>query len=132
MEEDSQNGAAADGQVDTNNIPILLIDRIEVNNVGGASVYGADAVAGVINYILKDDFEGFRLQYDYNNVADISEDRGVKMLFGANFDDGKGNFALSVDYNETGHIMKNLMQRVNILEVVSMMYYNSWPGETFN
>ena len=100
-----QNGAAADGlQVDTNNIPILLIDRIEVNNVGGASVYGADAVAGVINYILKDDFEGFRLQYDYNNVADISEDRGVKMLFGANFDDGKGNFALSVDYNETGHI----------------------------
>ena len=100
-----QNGAAADGlQVDTNNIPILLIDRIEVNNVGGASVYGADAVAGVINYILKDDFEGFRLQYDYNNVADISEDRGVKMLFGANFDDGKGNFALSIDYNETGHI----------------------------
>ena len=100
-----QGGAAADGlQVDTNNIPILLIDRIEVNNVGGASVYGADAVAGVINYVLKEDFEGFKLQYDYNNIADLSEDKGVKMLFGANFDDGRGNFALSVDYNETGHI----------------------------
>ena len=100
-----QNGAAADGlQVDTNNIPVLLIDRVEVNNVGGASVYGADAVAGVINYVMKDDYEGFTLRYDYNNVADLSENRSVKMLFGANFDNGRGNFALSVDYTETGHI----------------------------
>ena len=100
-----QNGAGADGlQVDTNNIPILLLERVEVNNVGGASVYGADAVAGVVNYVLKDDFEGFKMQYDYNNVADISENKSVKMLFGANFDDGRGNFALNIDYTETGHI----------------------------
>ena len=47
----------------------LLIDRVEVNNVGGASVYGADAVAGVVNYVLKDDFEGFKFQHDYNNIS---------------------------------------------------------------
>ncbi len=106
-----QNGAGADGlQVDTNNIPILLLERVEVNNVGGASVYGADAVAGVVNYVLKDDFEGFKMQYDYNNVADISENKSVKMLFGANFDDGRGNFALNIDYTETGHITLKELQ----------------------
>ena len=49
-----QNGAGADGlQVDTNNIPILLLDRVEVNNVGGASVYGADAVAVLLTMSSK-------------------------------------------------------------------------------
>jgi iron complex outermembrane receptor protein len=100
-----QNGAGDDGlQVDTNNIPVLLLDRVEVSNVGGASVYGSDAVAGVVNYVLKDDFEGFKFQHDYNNIADLSEDKSWKMLFGANFDDGRGNFALNIDYAETGHI----------------------------
>jgi iron complex outermembrane receptor protein len=106
-----QNGAGNDGlQVDTNNIPILLLDRVEVSNVGGASVYGSDAVAGVVNYVLKKDFEGFKMQYDYNNVADISENKSVKMLFGANFDDGRGNFALNIDYAETGHITLKELQ----------------------
>jgi outer membrane receptor protein involved in Fe transport len=120
-----QNGAAADGlQVDTNNIPILLLDRVEVSNVGGASVYGSDAVAGVVNYVLKDDFEGFRFQHDYNNIADISEDKSWKMLFGANFDDGRGNFALNIDYAETGHILLRELQD-------SGQYYRAGPYDVF-
>ena len=54
--------------VDTNNIPNALIDRVEVKSVGGAAVYGADAVAGVINFILKEDYEGFEFSYDYNSL----------------------------------------------------------------
>ena len=120
-----QNGAGSDGlQVDTNNIPVLLIDRVEVNNVGGASVYGADAVAGVVNYILKDDFEGFKFQHDYNNIADISEDKSWKMLFGANFDNGRGNFALNIDYAETGHITLRELQD-------SGQYYRAGPYDVF-
>jgi len=47
-----------DAQVDANIIPTGLIDRIEVVQAGGAAVYGSDAIAGVVNYILKDNFEG--------------------------------------------------------------------------
>ena len=55
-------------------------------------MYGSDAVAGVVNYILKDDFEGFKFQYNHNNIfEDLDLQRGYKMLFGGNFIDGKGN-----------------------------------------
>ena len=65
----SPTGGAGSGlAVDLNNIPSALIDRVEVVPVGGAAVYGADAIAGVINYVLKEDFEGAEIsvgQYDY-------------------------------------------------------------------
>jgi outer membrane receptor protein involved in Fe transport len=45
-------------QVDAGTIPAALIDRVDVLTVGGAAAYGSDAIAGVVNYILRDDFEG--------------------------------------------------------------------------
>ena len=55
----SPTGGAGSGlAVDLNNIPTALIERVEILPVGGAAVYGADAIAGVVNFILKDDFEG--------------------------------------------------------------------------
>ena len=74
----SSNGFGG-GQVDVNNIPTMLIDRVEVINIGGAAVYGSDAVAGVVNYILKDDFEGFSFQYNHNNYfEDVSLSEVIK------------------------------------------------------
>ena len=81
----------------------MLIDRVEVINIGGAAVYGSDAVAGVVNYILKDDFEGFKFQYNHNNIfEDLDLQRGYKMLFGGNFLDGRANLTFSLDYTATG------------------------------
>jgi outer membrane cobalamin receptor len=98
----SSNGYGG-GQVDVNNIPTMLIDRVEVINIGGAAVYGSDAVAGVVNYILKDDFEGFKFQYNHNNIfEDLDLQRGYKMLFGGNFLDGRANLTFSLDYTATG------------------------------
>ena len=97
----SSNGYGG-GQVDTNNIPTMLIDRVEVINVGGAAVYGSDAVGGVVNYILKDDFEGFSMRYNHNNIfKDVALQKGWSMLFGGNFMDDRGNVTLSVDYTTT-------------------------------
>lgn len=99
----SSNGYGG-GQVDVNNIPTMLIDRVEVINIGGAAVYGSDAVAGVVNYILKDDFEGFKFQYNHNNIYDnLALQRGYKMLFGGNFMDGRGNVTVSLDYTTNGN-----------------------------
>lgn len=87
------------GVVDLNTIPVSLIDNVEVLTGGASSIYGADAVAGVVNFILDDDFEGFE-----SNIGYSITDRGDAGLFnlsgtlGANFDDGRGNVVLDVSY----------------------------------
>lgn len=99
------NGASAPGsQVDVNNIPVALIDRVEVMKVGGAPVYGADAVAGVVNYILKKDYEGAEFSFDYNYVDGVMSDQSFRGLLGGNFDSGRGNLVVSLEYNKTDNI----------------------------
>src|SRR5579872_6880091 len=66
------NGATSPGQqVDLNVIPVQLIDRVETISVGGAPIYGADAVAGTVNIILKKNFEGFNVDAQ----TGVSDDR---------------------------------------------------------
>ena len=57
------------GTVDLNNIPTALIQRIEVVSGGASAVYGSDALAGAINFILKTDFEGIELSTQYDITA---------------------------------------------------------------
>jgi outer membrane cobalamin receptor len=59
--------------VDINSIPLAAIERIEILATGASAIYGADAVAGVINYILKDDFQGFELSAQYGQ-SEVSAD----------------------------------------------------------
>jgi outer membrane receptor protein involved in Fe transport len=79
-------------QVDLNTVPTKLIDRVETISVGGAPVYGADAIAGTVNIILKKDYEGV----DVDAQAGVSDRRDawnyrVRALAGQNFADGRGN-----------------------------------------
>jgi len=84
--------------VDINSIPSAAIQRIEVITGGASSVYGADAVAGVVNFILKKDFEGadFDIQSGTREDGTGQESR-LSALFGANFGDGKGNVMMGVE-----------------------------------
>jgi iron complex outermembrane receptor protein len=97
-------GSAPGSQVDVNNIPVALIDRVEVMKVGGAPVYGADAVAGVVNYILKKDYEGAEVSFDYTYVDGITSDQSFRGLIGGNFDNNKGNLVIALEYNATDNI----------------------------
>ena len=129
----SSNGFGG-GQVDVNNIPTMLIDRVEVINIGGAAVYGSDAVAGVVNYILKDDFEGFSFQYNHNNYfEDVSLSRGYKMLFGGNFMDGRGNLTFSLDYTTNGSKVRaqQLPRDVRCKGLTSDSNGGGKPGQNF-
>jgi len=72
---------ASAGASDLNQIPVELIDHIEVLTGGASSVYGADAVAGVVNFVLNDHFEGVRLtggysfyQHNNDNVDGVQDD----------------------------------------------------------
>ena len=86
--------------VDANSIPSSAIQRVEVITGGASSVYGADAVAGVVNFILKDDYEGAELDIQYGAMADGARagEARLSALFGANTADGRGNVMLGVEY----------------------------------
>lgn len=85
--------------VDVNTIPTDLLERVDIVTGGNSAVYGSDAVAGVVNFILKRDFEGFAVR----GQAGISSrsDRFSAFtsgVYGKNFADGRGNVAVAVEY----------------------------------
>lgn len=87
--------------VDTNTIPIALIDRVDVLTGGASAVYGADAVSGAVNFILKDDFEGLavRFQGGMSDEGD-AEDFFASFVFGTNFAGYRGNITSSYEYRK--------------------------------
>jgi iron complex outermembrane receptor protein len=101
--------SANDLTVDVNTIPAALIENVEVITGGGGAVYGADAVAGVVNIILKDNFEGFNLSGSYSNSTEYedSEDWTVNALLGGNFADGRGNAVLAFDRTKREALIKS-------------------------
>lgn len=87
------------GQFDLNNIPLALVERVEVLTGGSSTTYGADAIAGVVNFITRQDFAGLEV----NAATQITEQGDghtvrLDVTTGANFDDGRGNVVLSVGY----------------------------------
>lgn len=85
--------------VDVNTIPVDLLERVDIVTGGNSAIYGSDAVAGVVNFVLKRDFDGIAIR----GQGGISShhDRGsyfVSSTFGRNFADGRGNIAVSAEY----------------------------------
>ena len=89
-----------DNFVDTANLPMEAIDRIEILNSGGGAIYGADAVGGVVNIILKRDFEGLRLSA---RMSDTEHGGGSKnklaLSYGVSND--KGNISTFLEYEDS-------------------------------
>ena len=86
--------------VDINTIPGMAIERVETITGGASATYGADAVGGVVNFIMRKNFEGFQLDA---MTAETSEGDGseyqVTALIGANMADDKGNVMLAFSTN---------------------------------
>ena len=98
-------GQPGEGYVDLNSIPTDLIERLEVITGGASSVYGSDAVAGVVNIILKDDFEGMSIEvmeggYD----AGDGDTKKATLTFGAQFADGRGSSIFNIRTDEQGSV----------------------------
>lgn len=110
---------------DINTIPSQLIERVDVLTGGASSVYGADAVAGVVNFVLNTHFEGVKLDADYgfgrynndhaqllgyladagdpapSSTVDAGFNKSLSFIAGSNFADGKGNATMYATYNRT-------------------------------
>lgn len=95
------SGTGAASTVDLNTIPVSMIKSVEVLKDGASAVYGTDAVAGVVNIILKDDFEGLDMNVNsaITGEGDASE-TSFDFTVGTSFD--KGNIVIGMQYTDRG------------------------------
>ena len=86
--------------VDINSIPTDLIERVDVLTGAASAVYGADGVSGVVNFILRRDFDGLaaRTQFGISEEGDTGN-RFASVIAGRNFADGRANVTLAYEYN---------------------------------
>jgi iron complex outermembrane recepter protein len=98
-----EDGGAASGIgrafFDLNSIPVSAVDKIEIVGSGSSAVYGSDAIAGVINIILKQNFDGFEVNARYGGAAGIDE-TNLGTAFGKTWE--KGAFSVTGSYQTRG------------------------------
>lgn len=124
-------GATPPGeQVDLNVVPTKLIDRVETVSVGGAPIYGTDAIAGTVNIIMKKNYEGL----DVDGDVGVSNDKDAwnyraRVLGGINFADGRGNITAVAEFSKadglTGPDRQNFSENLGFLAPVNPGPYNT-------
>ena len=94
--------------VDLNTIPSGIVDNIEVITGGASASYGSDAIAGVVNLKLKNNFQGFEVTSQYN-ITELGDGRefSVDGLIGSNFADSRGNVVMGLSYLDRGEAYFN-------------------------
>ncbi len=131
-----QNGDVNTWSTDINNIPAPLIQRVEVLTGGASAVYGSDAIAGVVNFIMNDHFEGIQFDYNFNgynhnqhswvgnlvaaravtnpaqfvvpgNVGMDGQTNDFSVTMGGNFANGKGNATVYFEYRNVNAVLQS-------------------------
>jgi outer membrane receptor protein involved in Fe transport len=91
--------------VDVNTIPAAAIQSVEIITGGASAVYGPDALAGVTNFKLRDDFEGIEIGVRGSSAAEgDGEETNFNVLLGVNSGDGRGNIMVGVDWTDRNRI----------------------------
>ena len=94
-------GASLSPAVDLNTIPVDLIERFDVLTGGASATYGADAMAGVVNVILRDSFDGFIARSQYNiSARGDAQSWFISSTAGTDFAEGRGNAVISFEYTQ--------------------------------
>jgi outer membrane receptor protein involved in Fe transport len=87
--------------VDVNNLPRSLLERVEIITGGASTVYGSDAIAGVVNFITRQDFDGFGFDASYSVTGEgDSTIYDANFVYGHNLASGRGNITLFAGYYE--------------------------------
>ncbi len=85
--------------VDVNSIPSTMIKTVEIISGGASATYGADAIGGVSNFLLRRDFEGLEVDTQWG-TADAGDGQEIRAsaIMGSKFGDGRGNFVVAGEY----------------------------------
>jgi len=110
--------------VDVNNLPRSLIERVEIITGGASTVYGSDAIAGVINFITRQDFDGYGFDASYYVTAKgDSKIYDANFTYGHNLASGRGNITVFAGYYERKPLFAS--ER----EITSVPIWDTWEGE---
>lgn len=114
-----------------NALPVAGIARVEVFNDGASAIYGTDAVAGVFNTILDDDFEGLyvRARHLYATNSGLNE-QTVTVKAGDNFNDGRTNISFSAEYSRRDGLFANETERAASEDLRPFLVGTSFEGDT--
>ena len=121
--------------VDVNIIPAGLIKRVDVLTGGAAAVYGADAVAGVVNFIMDDKFDGVELSASYETADGGAEKFNTEAIFGGDIASGRGHITGYVGYSERKDLLAGerswAMQNSGSIINTGGFYTDVASGNTF-
>lgn len=97
------SAVAGSAQVDLSTIPTALVERVDLVTGGASAIYGSDAVSGVVNVILKDDFEGYSIDVNASDSLESVNGRNLNasLVAGFNFSEGRGNVTFFADVTDT-------------------------------
>ena len=91
--------------VNSNTIPVFGVQRVEVLREGASAIYGADAVAGVVNTVLKNDLEGFTIRTKYNDYDNVDRnDVNLTFEWGKDFNGGATNVGLFFNWYDRDNV----------------------------
>lgn len=98
--------ASGDGAVDLNTVPEAMIERIEVLKDGASTIYGSDALSGVVNFVLRDDFEGVEINAFAGQSTDgsLAKNNGISVLAGVGGE--RGNMVMSFSYSNQDEMVQ--------------------------
>lgn len=123
-------GLPGSAAVDVNTFPKDLIERVDIQTGGASAIYGADGVSGVVNFVLKRNFEGLtaRFQTGISNDGDAGN-QYYSITGGKNFADGRGNVALSYEYTKDNRL--NSMDRAETGVSSKFYRFAKVPGSIY-
>ena len=99
--------ATAGGSVDITSIPSAIVQSVEVITGGASAAYGSDAMAGVVNFKLKDHYNGLMAEGKYNFTdGGGGGSEGVDLVGGGDFADGRGNALLVLSYSNRHRLLR--------------------------
>lgn len=123
----SSSGATAD----TSQIPIAIVERIEILRDGASAVYGSDAVAGVINIITKKEFDGFQLDYSLEQPSVEGGDAN-RFSIATGFNTDKGNVTFTYEYYDTKAVMDKDIWKMDDPSYGDYSSFSSVPNGYYN
>lgn len=88
--------------VDISAVPSIAIGRVEILKDGAAALYGSDAIAGVVNFITREKFEGLELRGSFQDIQDSDGESSLSAIYGRQV--GNVHFALSAEYDERSEL----------------------------
>ncbi|MCG9736939.1 TonB-dependent receptor [Shewanella insulae] len=123
--------SSSGSEADTSQIPIAIVERIEILRDGASAVYGSDAVAGVINIITKKEFDGFQVDYSTEQPSVEGGDAN-RFSIAAGFNSEKGNVTFTYEYYDTKAVMDRDIWNMDDPSYGDYSSFSSVPNGYYN